>query len=361
MPVERSAVELPVGLVPGLALVVAVRVALLDALTCEGASGLHVGLARAQLAIVGLRCRRGPASAPSSSSKNAPDLAPDLLAAAEPAPARADQRRRGVALVDRHEPLPARAARAVDEQRLDVGLHAREHRVARLELVPGRAARAATPSRPSGSGSRRPPGPPARAVEEERHVDRDPQLAPRRVVQREAVEPQPAVGHQPECPPPAAPRSNRSEQARQAHSSSRASRSSRWRCSGAIGAPHISQRSSAASRSRRRAPRQAPQPRARRRRGHAVTQPAAAEGDLDQCRPRRRAAARARGAASGVQRRAPRGARRSAVAAAGAARAAVPRQDAVLERRLAGRARRPVGVVRAAEPHEQHRLAGDRP
>src|SRR5688500_20147738 len=56
---------------------------------------------------------------------------PDLGAAGEAAPARADQSDERVAVVDRHDPVPARAAHAVHEQRLDVGLERREPRVGR--------------------------------------------------------------------------------------------------------------------------------------------------------------------------------------------------------------------------------------
>ena len=102
-----------------------------------------------------------------------------------------------VAVVDRDEPVLARAARAVHEQRLDVGLSSREHRVRRLQLASTPRARAATRSRPSGSGSSATHAPGRGAAEEERHVDRDPQLVPGDVVELEAVEPQPAVGDQP--------------------------------------------------------------------------------------------------------------------------------------------------------------------
>src|SRR5258708_35798044 len=69
--------------------------------------------------------------------EEARDLAPRLVAAGEPVPAEADDADQSVTLVDRDEVAVARAADAVDEQRLDVGLELRQHRVVRLEKDPG--------------------------------------------------------------------------------------------------------------------------------------------------------------------------------------------------------------------------------
>src|SRR5260370_27801260 len=68
--------------------------------------------------------------------EEARDLAPHLVAAREPVPAEADDADQSVTLVDRDELAVARAADAVDEQRLDVALELRQHRVVRLAKHP---------------------------------------------------------------------------------------------------------------------------------------------------------------------------------------------------------------------------------
>src|SRR5437764_14272661 len=62
------------------------------------------------------------------------DLEPDILAAGEPAPPRPNDRHEAVAILDRDEPVPPSSLDAVDEQRLDIRLHRREHRSGRLDL-----------------------------------------------------------------------------------------------------------------------------------------------------------------------------------------------------------------------------------
>src|SRR5919109_1912077 len=64
------------------------------------------------------------------------DLRPNLVPATEAAPVRADQPDELVAAVDGQDPVLAPAARAVDEQRFDVGLKLLEHGIDRDEVVP---------------------------------------------------------------------------------------------------------------------------------------------------------------------------------------------------------------------------------
>src|SRR5204862_2475876 len=64
------------------------------------------------------------------------DLLPDLAAAGEAAPARADHRDQAIAVVYGHDPVPAPAAGPVDQQRLDVVLKRAERRVVPLVLLP---------------------------------------------------------------------------------------------------------------------------------------------------------------------------------------------------------------------------------
>ena len=202
-------------------------------------------------------------SAPISSQTSRPPVSPRQRVRIEP-----DER---VAVVDRHEPVPARAARAVDEQRLHVGLERAEHRV---RLAPARSTprgRAATPSPPSGPGStpargrprscrRRTPSRPAGAARPRRR---------RRARSRRSAgggRGRAGSGGRPRRPPSGRTAASTGG----TRTSARAcSTSSRWRWSGAIGALHRSQCSSASSRSRARAPRHALQ-RRRARRGHAV-------------------------------------------------------------------------------------------
>src|SRR4051794_40442370 len=129
----------------------------------------------------------------------AADRLPHLTAAGEAAPARADQPDERVAVVDRDEEVLPGAARAIDQQRLDVRHERVQHGVARLELLPRlegqQRLRRAHRTRVEGADAVR-----RGVVEEERHVDGQPQLLPQQVVEREAVEPQPALRHQPVVP-----------------------------------------------------------------------------------------------------------------------------------------------------------------
>ena len=187
-----------VGLVARHLRVVAARVALLDARGVRGSVRGDVGLAclevvrHCQLSFRSF-AMLGAAVEP---FEEALDLVPDLTAAGEAAPVRPDQPHQRVALVDRHEPVIAGAARAVHEQRLDVGLQLAEHGVSLLQLGPGsqlelrlgRTHRA----RVEGDHALR-----RGVVVEERHVDRDVQLVPQPVVELEVRQSQAPVGHQP--------------------------------------------------------------------------------------------------------------------------------------------------------------------
>src|ERR1700682_724679 len=69
--------------------------------------------------------------------EEARDLRPHLFAAREAVPAQANDADQPVALVDRDAVAVVRVADAVDQQRLDVGLELRQHRVGGLEEPPG--------------------------------------------------------------------------------------------------------------------------------------------------------------------------------------------------------------------------------
>ena len=239
------------------------------------------------------------------------DLLPDLGAAGQPAPVRADKADQPVALVDRHQPVAARALRAVDEQRLDVGRHRAQNRVGLLERRPrveleqrlGRAHRARVVGHDAALGA---------VVEEERHLDGQAQLRPRDVVHREVGDRQPPVGHQ-AVDGPGTPAGGRTGSSRPG------TRTAARGCAGpagggargAIGALHSSQRSSAASRSvawrwASRRSREEPS-------GLVVTATTPAPpAPPSRGRRRRPAAARARGARPRRRGSAPPGERRSA-------------------------------------------------
>ena len=188
MPGRALGGHAPVRLVAGLPLVVALRVPLLDAGRVRRRVRRDVGLADFQIrhrylilsmfvvpsVSAGRLCgRRSSASKkrPISSHTSLPPVSPLQRLRIRP-----DQ---PVALVDRHEPVVARSPRAIDEQRLDVGLHA--------SRAPGWRPRSHCQASSSQQGLRRAHRPGierhhplgGRAVEEERHVHRDVQLLPR--------------------------------------------------------------------------------------------------------------------------------------------------------------------------------------
>src|SRR5204863_2414000 len=96
--------------------------------TCEGVWGLTSGL---PTLISSPLSRLG-----AERLEEAVDLLPQLPAAGEAPPARADDPDERVALVDWHEPMRARAPRVVHEQRLHIRLHRGEHRVRAFDLGP---------------------------------------------------------------------------------------------------------------------------------------------------------------------------------------------------------------------------------
>src|SRR5437588_2007550 len=170
--------------------------------TWDGASGATSGLPSLMLPMSApFRCLRscrfplGP-GARFELFEETLDLQPDLLAAAEAAPAGADNRHEAIAVLDRDQPLAPVATRAVDEQCLHIRLHARKHRVRILELAPRpdlqtrfrRAHRTGIEGHDALS---------RRVVEEERHVDRQPQALPAEIVEIEVFEAQPPGGHEP--------------------------------------------------------------------------------------------------------------------------------------------------------------------
>src|SRR4051812_24475674 len=127
------------------------------------------------------------------------DLLPDLAAAGEAPPAHADQSYQRVAVLDRHEEVVPRTARAVHEERLHVRLELAQHGVRALDLLP-RVEVEQRLGRAGGARVVRDDSSRVRAGGEERHLDRDPQLLPRHVVELEAGQAKPPVGDEPVMP-----------------------------------------------------------------------------------------------------------------------------------------------------------------
>src|SRR5580700_1432832 len=115
------------------------------------------------------------------------DPFPHLLTAAQPAPADADQADQLEAPIDGRDVVIARAAHAVDEQRLHLWLELAQHRVIGEQLVPPLEAehRLGRPRRAGIEGTHT-AGAAARV--QEGHVHRDRQRLPLHVVHREVVE-----------------------------------------------------------------------------------------------------------------------------------------------------------------------------
>src|SRR5215210_2129312 len=123
-------------------------------------------------------------------------LFPDFPATAQAPPVHSDEPHEAVALVDRDQEVLPRPSYPVHEKGLHVPLHASQHRVVPLQLLPGaefqerfrRTHRAWIERRDPLGGC---------AVEEERHVHRYPQALPLRVAHLEVFEEQAAVGYDP--------------------------------------------------------------------------------------------------------------------------------------------------------------------
>src|SRR5437763_10302315 len=156
--------------------------------TCDGASGLTSGLPT----FISSPFRRLRVELIEETLQ----LLPQLPAAGESAPMGAHQPDERVAVVDRHEPVRAGAARTVHEQCLDVGRHRGEYRVGPFDLRPGvelelrlrRTHRARVVSDHAAG---------IRVMEEERHVNRNAQPLPLEVGELELQETEPPLWHQP--------------------------------------------------------------------------------------------------------------------------------------------------------------------
>src|SRR3954454_17664942 len=120
---------------------------------------------------------------------------PDLAAAGEPLPGGADHGNEPIALVDGDDEVLPRAARSVDQQRLDVGLHVAQYGIGLLEGIPGLESEQRL-GRSQGARIEREDAFRTRAVEEERHVDRDPKLLPGGGVELERLQAIGPVGDQ---------------------------------------------------------------------------------------------------------------------------------------------------------------------
>ena len=187
-PVERLAVERPSASCPALLLVVARRVALCDPGRMRRRVRLHVRLAH-------LYVRHA-----ATSLKKLVDRFPHLFPAAQPPPPCPNEARQAVAVLDRHDEVLPRAARAVDEERLHVGLQGVEDRVVADEVLPGlELEQRLRGAHRTGVVGLHPLG--LARPEEERHLHRDPKARPGRVVHHEVLELQPAVGHEPVVAP----------------------------------------------------------------------------------------------------------------------------------------------------------------
>src|SRR5215218_10513005 len=128
--------------------------------------------------------------------EESPYLLPDLPAAAQAPPARSDEPYEAVALGYRNQEVLPRPPHPVYQERFHVPLHRFQRRIAPLQLRPGAQLQERfRRSHRAGIERHYPLG--GRAVEEERHVHRDPQALPLHVAHLEVFEEEAAVGYEP--------------------------------------------------------------------------------------------------------------------------------------------------------------------